>query len=327
MIRIRYVVEFTFTTIQGNLEIDTLSICYQLRNENTLCSLVVDGWCTIVFSEMPGSRSPFCEVENIEFIRLEYWEHTDEIPWCLVFFAYFIFISCAIHPMVERVTLQVKGLVLWNDKQVTGFHPCCLRRSTFCLISGIVGDVIGILHLLEADLQIAVVGDVAFQYILGSDTVGCEIVILSRLIVLCLLEIKDRILGCTVVIHLQQNKLFSVLIQCIEVKNLVQFISLLSVERYSDAFTLMECQTTIFQLFEFVVSISCNQLDILDDATQVVIGCSMQGYPVGCKHLDFQPLVVGVVISNLDSCSEIRALGGMCIDIHIGFSSLLLFFE
>ena len=89
----------------------------------------------------------------------------------------------------------------------------------------------------------------------------------------------------------------------------------------------MECQTAIFQLFEFVVSISCNQLDILDDATQVVISCSMQGYPVGCKHLDFQPLVVGVVISNFDSCSEIRALGGMCIDIHIGFSSLLLFFE
>ncbi len=30
----------------------------------------------------------------------------------------------------------------------------------------------------------------------------------------------------------------------------------------------------------------------------------MQGYPVGRKHLDLQPLVVGVVISNLDSCSE-----------------------
>ena len=274
---------------------------------------------------MPGCRSLFCEVEDIEFIRLEYREHTDEFLRSLVVFAYFIFISCTIHPMVERVTLVIKGLVLWNDKTVACFHPCSLRRSTFCLISGIVGDVIGILHLLEADLQIAVVGDVAFQYIFGSDTVGCEIVIFSRLLVLCLREIKDRILGCTVVIHLQQNKRFSVLIQRIEVKNLVQFISLLSVERYSDAFTLMECQTAIFQVSDFVVFV--NQLDVLDDATQVIIGCCMQGYPVGCKHLDFQPLVVGVVISNLDSSSEIRALGGMCIDIHIGFSSLLLFFE
>ena len=173
MLHIRYVVEFTFTTIQGNLEIDTLSFPrLQLGNENTLCSLVVDGWCTIVFSEIPGCSSLFREVEDIEFIRLEYREHTDEFLRSLVGYIYFIFISCTIHPMVERITFVIKGFILWNDKLVTMFHPCCLRRSTFCLISGIVGDVIGILHLLEADLQTAVGGDVEFQFILGTDIVG-----------------------------------------------------------------------------------------------------------------------------------------------------------
>ena len=74
--------------------------------------------------------------------------------------------------MVEGISLIVKGLVCWYFKPIAFLHPCCLRRSTFCLISGIVGDVIGILHLLEADLQTAVGGDVEFQFILGTDIVG-----------------------------------------------------------------------------------------------------------------------------------------------------------
>ena len=199
--------------------------------------------------------------------------------------------------MVERITLVVKGFVLWNDKLVTGFHPCCLRRSTFCLISGIVGDVIGILHLLEADLQTAVGGDVEFQFILGSDTVGCEIaffsrLIFSRLIFLCFSENEDCGAGCTpgivcilinrlsggsiiesyhvyrtIIIHLQYGNRFSVLIQLVWVKNLIQFISLLSVERHLDALTLMECQTAIFQFSVFVAFPRCHWFDILDDTT------------------------------------------------------------
>ena len=201
--------------------------------------------------------------------------------------------------MVERVTLVVKGFVLWNDKLVTGFHPCCLRRSSFCLISGIVGDVIGILHLLEADLQTAVGGDVEFQFILGSDTVGCKIaffsrLIFSRLIFLCFSENEDRRIGSTpgtiwilinrrrggsiiesyhvyrtVIIHLQYGNRFSFLIQFVWVKNLIQFISLLSVERHLDAFTLMECQTAIFQFSIFVAFTRCHRFDVflVDDTT------------------------------------------------------------
>ena len=73
MIHTRYVVEFSITTIQGNLEVDTqLFSClfrilrFQLGYENPLCSLIVDGWRPIVFGEMPGSRSLFCKVEDIE---------------------------------------------------------------------------------------------------------------------------------------------------------------------------------------------------------------------------------------------------------------------
>ena len=49
--------------------------------------------------------------------------------------------------------------------------------------------------------------------------------------------------------------------------------------------------------------------------------------PVGCQCTELQPLVVGVVITNLDSRTEIWILGGMCIDIHIRFCSVFLFFE
>ena len=223
MLCIRYVIEFTTFVIEinagieGYLEVDTLSfLCYQLGNENTLCSLVVDGWCTIVFSKIPGSCSIILEVEDVEFIRLEYREHTDEFLWSLVGNTYFIFISCAIHPMVERITLVVKGFVRWDDILVTVFHPCSLRRSSFCFISGIVGDVIGILHFLEADLQIAVGGDVEFQFILGTDTVGCKIMSISRLICLCFSEnsiIESYHVYRSVIIHLQYGNRFSVLIQ------------------------------------------------------------------------------------------------------------------
>ena len=223
--RIRYVIEFAFTSIQGYFEVDTQFfsfflgiLCFQLSNENTLCSLVVDGWCTFAFSEFPGCRSLFCEVEDIEFIRLEYREHTDEFLWSLVGNTYFIFISCAIHPMVERITLVVKGFVRWDDILVTVFHPCSLRRSSFCFISGIVGDVIGILHFLEADLQIAVGGDVEFQFILGTDTVGCKIMSISRLICLCFSEnsiIESYHVYRSVIIHLQYGNRFSVLIQLV----------------------------------------------------------------------------------------------------------------
>ena len=199
--------------------------------------------------------------------------------------------------MVERITFVIKGFVLWNGKLVTGFHPCCLRRSSFCIFSGVVGDVIGILHLLEADLQTAVGGDVEFQFILGSDVVGCKIaffsrLIFSRLIFLCFSENEDSSAGCTpgivcilinrlsggsiiesyhvyrtIIIHLQYGNRFSVLIQLVWVKNLIQFISLLSVERHLDAFTLMECQTAIFQFSVFVAFTRINWFDILDDTT------------------------------------------------------------
>ena len=201
--------------------------------------------------------------------------------------------------MVERITLVVKGFVLWNDKLVTMFHPCSLRRSTFRFISGIVGDVIGILHLLEADLQTAVGGDVEFQFISGSDIVRCKIaffsrLIFSRLICLCFSEYEDGRAGCTpgticillnrrrggsiiksyhvyrtVIIHLQYGNRFSVLIQFVKVYNLIQFISLLSVERHLDAFTLMECHTAIFQFSIFVAFIRCHRFDVflVDDTT------------------------------------------------------------
>ena len=49
--------------------------------------------------------------------------------------------------------------------------------------------------------------------------------------------------------------------------------------------------------------------------------------PVGCKCTEFQPLVVGVVIANLDGRSEGWILCSMCIDIHIRFCSVFFFFQ
>ena len=63
------------------------------------------------------------EVEDIEFIRLEYREHTDEFLRSLVGYTDFIFFSCTIHPMVERITFVIKGFVFLNDKLVIMFHP------------------------------------------------------------------------------------------------------------------------------------------------------------------------------------------------------------
>ena len=177
---------------------------------------------------------------------------------------------------------------------------------------------------------------------------------ISRLICLCFFEYEDGRVGFTpgtvcillnrrrggsiiksyhvyrtVIIHLQYGNRFSVLIQFVKVYNLIQFISLLSVEFHLDAFTLMECQTAIFQFFAFVAFTCYNRLDIVlaDDATGVIIGICMQGYPVGCKYTEFQPLVVGVIIANIDGRSEGCILCSMCIDIHIRFCSVLFFFE
>ena len=123
------IVKFTFGCIEVDFHINPGSLfhfgCSHLKlcNEKARCFLVVDGWGIIVLGEIPGCRSFPVEMEKTKLVWFEYREHSQVACLGRITFANLVYVSLAVFPMSQRISLEIKGGVSWNFKQVAFFHP------------------------------------------------------------------------------------------------------------------------------------------------------------------------------------------------------------